>query len=255
MNNIKIQKDKVFWTLRTYLLFGFIGIIVIVGVSLLIYFLLQKKESDNNKEDVKTKLKLPSLSPSPSASLSPPLLPPQSNEEHEVFNTEKNIWTYDEAPHICKKLNSELATYDQLINSAHSGSNWCNMGWFKETTINNENNQKIIVNAGYPVQKKYYDKLKNIPKYKNKCGNNWNPNFKNEKYSIQHAIGKYPTHRKYGVNCYGKKRKISKNELDNKKNLDYLSLHEKTIMNDIKLKEQNISLTSYNKYNDKWSKF
>ena len=118
---------------------------------------------------------------------------------HEVFNIDKNIFTYDEAEHVCKKYNSTLATEKQLQDAWEKGANWCNYGWVK--------GEKAL----YPIQKEFYDKLKaSNSKTKNQCG------------FVGINGGKLNPRFKLGVNCYGvKPEKNIINDCNNiKVNLD-----------------------------------
>ena len=118
---------------------------------------------------------------------------------HEVFNIDKNIFTYNEAEHVCKKYNSTLATEKQLQDAWEKGANWCNYGWVK--------GEKAL----YPIQKEFYDKLKaSNSKTKNQCG------------FVGINGGKLNPRFKLGVNCYGvKPEKNIINDCNNiKVNLD-----------------------------------
>merc|ERR1712110_1364985 len=69
------------------------------------------------------------------------------NSFKEVFNIRENIYSYDEAHNVCKSLNAELASLDQLVMSYKKGANWCNYGWSKDQL------------ALYPIQKEYWNEL------------------------------------------------------------------------------------------------
>ena len=127
-----------------------------------------------------------------------PVPPAQSGIEtysnKEVYNVDKNIFTYDEAEFVCKKLGSELATEAQLKNAWKKGANWCNYGWIKGGK------------ALYPIQKDFYDNLKaSNSKAKNQCG------------FVGVNGGKLNPRFKLGVNCYGVKP--SKNVIDSCDNI------------------------------------
>ena len=80
-------------------------------------------------------------------------------DDKEVFNINNNIFSYDDAPLVCKKYNSKLATYDQVLNAYHKGANWCNYGWSQDQM------------ALYPIQKDYYDEIQEGPSnHRNDCG-------------------------------------------------------------------------------------
>ena len=99
----------------------------------------------------------------------------------EVFNVSQNIFTYDEAPLVCKSLGAELATYDQMLDAYKTGANWCNYGWTQ--------NQMAM----YPTQEKFYDELQKGPEsHRNDCGK---PGLNGGYFSDKNM--------KFGVNCYG----------------------------------------------------
>jgi hypothetical protein len=47
----------------------------------------------------------------------------------EVFNIASNMFTYDEAPAVCKAYGAELATYSQIEEAYIKGAEWCGYGW------------------------------------------------------------------------------------------------------------------------------
>lgn len=99
----------------------------------------------------------------------------------EVFNVSQNIFTYDEAPLVCKSLGAELATYDQLLDAYKTGANWCNYGWTQ--------NQMAM----YPTQEKFFDELQRGPEqHRNDCGK---PGLNGGYFADKNM--------KFGVNCYG----------------------------------------------------
>ena len=180
----------------------------------------------------------------------------------QVFNTNKKMWNYEDAPYVCKNLGAELATYDQLVDAAKNGANWCNIGWFKESVIENENGEKMLAHAGFPVQKEYYNQLQNdlIDESDiNKCGPELNPIFKDENYSLQN-VGMYDNY-KFSVNCYGEKREPTTNESSNYK-LDVdennENVEEKLFEFNKEVKRineinPNIELLPFNTYKNVWS--
>ena len=122
----------------------------------------------------------------------------------EVFNIDNNIFKYKEAEQVCKSLNSEVASKEQVEKAHEEGANWCNYGWSKDGL------------ALYPIQKEYYEKLKSSDSSKkNQCG-----------YPGVNG-GKLNPNLKLGVNCYGikpldkivKSKKCS-SQLSKEKNID-----------------------------------
>ena len=87
---------------------------------------------------------------------------------------------------VCKRLNSRLATYDEVEDSYKNGANWCSYGWSDEQM------------ALFPIQKSVYNELKQIDGHEHDCGRpGVNGGYIENKNS------------KFGVNCYGKKPYIT----------------------------------------------
>lgn len=98
-----------------------------------------------------------------------------------VYNVSQNIYTYYDAPAVCKALNGELATRDQVEKAHENGADWCNYGWVK--------GQQAV----YPTQKKTWEKLqKSSPNIATSCG----------KPGVNGGFFDNPELR-FGVNCYG----------------------------------------------------
>jgi len=111
----------------------------------------------------------------------------------EVFNVGENIYSYDQAEAVCKALNSEVATYDQIVAASQKGANWCNYGWSAD--------QRVL----YPVQKSVWKRMQNnYGGSKGACGKMWPGEFKGYNFGVQ---GGYQPNgnMQYGVNCYGVK--------------------------------------------------
>jgi hypothetical protein len=124
--------------------------------------------------------------------------PPNSNPKKkssivgdEVFNIPGNYYTYNESDTLCKAYNARLATYDELEQSYNKGADWCNYGWSAKQL------------ALFPTQKKTYDTLQGIKGHENDCGR---PGI-NGGYIANPNV-------KFGVNCYGRKPKITPEESD-----------------------------------------
>ena len=97
-----------------------------------------------------------------------------------TINIDNNIFSYKEAEKVCKTFNSELASKEQVEKAHEEGANWCNYGWSKGGL------------ALYPIQKEYYQELKNSDSgKKNQCG-----------YPGVNG-GKLNPNLKLGINCYG----------------------------------------------------
>ena len=104
----------------------------------------------------------------------------------EVFNIPGNYYSYDDARLMCKALDSELATYEQVESAYNNGAEWCNYGWSEGQM------------ALFPIQKKTYDKLQQVEGHEHDCGR---PGI-NGGYFEDSSI-------KFGVNCYGIKPEIN----------------------------------------------
>jgi hypothetical protein len=147
----------------------------------------------------------------------------------EVFNIPGNHYSYDDAKLMCKAMNSELATYDQVETAYNRGAEWCNYGWSEGQM------------ALFPIQKKTYDKLQKVEGHEHDCGR---PGI-NGGYFEDSNI-------KFGVNCYGVKPEInepseklmdnmtffpqSEKDLEMKEKLDFL----KTKMDDLIISPFNV---------------
>jgi len=107
--------------------------------------------------------------------------PFSSESVSSVYNISQNIYTYYDAPAVCKAFNGELATYEQVKEAYKQGADWCNYGWVK--------GQQAV----YPTQKATYAKLQKGPeKMANSCG----------KPGVNGGYFDNPELR-FGVNCYG----------------------------------------------------
>jgi hypothetical protein len=147
----------------------------------------------------------------------------------EVFNIPGNYYSYDDARLMCKAMNAELATYDQVESAYNNGAEWCNYGWSEGQM------------ALFPIQKKTYDKLQKVEGHEHDCGR---PGI-NGGYFEDSNI-------KFGVNCYGVKPEInepseklmdnmtffpqSEKDLEMKEKLDFL----KTKMDDLIISPFNV---------------
>ena len=111
------------------------------------------------------------------------LLPEMLIQDKEVYHIGDNAFNYDQANALCKSMDSELASYDQVIDAYKTGAEWCSYGWSKDKM------------ALYPTQKKTWYKLQKAPQDKrDDCGSP----------GINGCVFKN-TNLKFGANCYGKK--------------------------------------------------
>ena len=107
----------------------------------------------------------------------------------QVFNIPGNYYNYNQAKTLCKAYNSRLATYDEVENSYNDGAEWCNYGWSDKQL------------ALFPTQKSTYDKLQQVKGHENDCG----------RAGINGGYIDNPNIN-FGVNCFGKKPKMTKEE-------------------------------------------
>lgn len=112
--------------------------------------------------------------------------------DNEVFNVNRNIYTYDEAAPVCKAMGAELATFEQVQTAQRYGADWCNYGWVKGQM------------AVFPTSETTWNKLQTGPKeYRFSCG----------KPGMNGGFFDNPELR-FGVNCFGPRpNKKDKDEL------------------------------------------
>ena len=105
-------------------------------------------------------------------------------KKKEVFNIDRNDFTYDDASLVCHAYDAQLATHDQIIDAHKKGAHWCNYGWSA--------NQMAL----YPVQRKIWQKLQQGElNEKTKCQE------PNKNGLVGGIFDKKDL--KFGVNCYG----------------------------------------------------
>jgi hypothetical protein len=109
----------------------------------------------------------------------------------EVYNIPGNYFNYDNAKSLCEAQGARLATYSEVEDAYNNGAEWCNYGWSEGQM------------ALFPTQKSTYDGLQKIKDHENDCGR---PGV-NGGYMANPEI-------QYGVNCYGYKPKMTKEEED-----------------------------------------
>ena len=161
--------------------------------------------------------------------------------EKEVFNIDRNDFTYDEAALVCQAFDAKLATFDQIV-KAHKGdkdkkgAHWCNYGWSK--------NQMAL----YPTQETIWKKIQKGPEEeRNKCGN---PGVNGGYFKNKDL--------KFGVNCYGYRPQpdpgniLYSDNLDDDNELDSKSTE---LLNKYKsdIEKGNLSVRPYN--SNYWSKY
>ena len=119
-----------------------------------------------------------------------PLITTTLLDDREVFNVSNNLYTYEDAKAVCKAMDAELATYDQVEKAYNNGAEWCNYGW--------SDGQMAL----FPTQKATWEKLQKLDEgcvsEGEKRGNNCGRPGVNGGYIANPYV-------KFGVNCYGKK--------------------------------------------------
>ena len=155
---------------------------------------------------------------------------------NEVFHIPGNRFSYHDAKAVCKSLNSELATYNQLKEAQTNGASWCSYGWTE--------NQLAL----YPTSQSDFDMLQNKKGHEYDCG-------------LPGINGGYlaNTYTNLGANCYGvkpKKSELEKQLFDNKNNNNLPKSYKEKIFNDRvdywKQRTGNILISPFN--NDTWYK-
>ena len=107
----------------------------------------------------------------------------------QVFNIPENTYDYESAQALCKAYDARLATYKEVEDAYENGGEWCNYGWSEGQM------------ALFPTQQKTFDGLQKIKGHENDCGR---PGVNGGYIANSNA--------KFGVNCYGKKPKMGKEE-------------------------------------------
>ena len=66
----------------------------------------------------------------------------------EVYHVPGNRFSYHDAKAVCKAFDSELATYNQLLDGQKKGASWCSFGWTKDQL------------GLYPTSQNHFNQLK-----------------------------------------------------------------------------------------------
>ena len=98
---------------------------------------------------------------------------------------------YDDAKAICQAYGGRLAKYEEIESAYKKGAGWCNYGWSDKQM------------ALFPTQKEKWEHLQKIKGHEHDCG----------RQGINGGYIANPNVR-FGVNCYGYKPKITKEEVD-----------------------------------------
>tara|TARA_Y100000389_G_scaffold85090_1_gene81805 strand:+ start:906 stop:1733 length:828 start_codon:yes stop_codon:yes gene_type:complete len=152
----------------------------------------------------------------------------------EVYHVPGNRFSYHDAKAVCKAFDSELATYNQLLDGQKKGASWCSFGWTKDQL------------GLYPTSQNHFNQLKKKEGHEYDCG-------------LPGINGGYISnpHIKLGSNCYGYKPKISKLENDMLENDELYPKTEKEKLFDQRVdywknRIGNILISPFN--NDNWFK-
>lgn len=170
-------------------IFVFIGtgsvmsVLVILTLAGILYYLLEQfgvisVSMANNQVSVKYQ-ETATAPPAPSSKSKTT----HSIEKKEVFYISGNDYTYDEAPALCAAYESDLASYDQVMEAYSGGAEWCGYGWTQGGM------------ALYPTQQATWEALQQETDQSKRtgCGR---PGVNG---------GYFDASTKFGVNCYGVK--------------------------------------------------
>lgn len=122
--------------------------------------------------------------PVPSASTAQGVKPTTASflpDLSEVFYVASNLFTYEQAPAVCKAYGAELASYSQVEEAYSNGAEWCGYGWTAGGI------------AIFPTQESTWRnlQLELDPAKRTACGR---PGING---------GYFDPSTKFGVNCYG----------------------------------------------------
>lgn len=125
----------------------------------------------------------------------PQLIPsttvPELTMAKQVFHIPDNKYTYEDSKAICNAYGGRLATYDEISDAYDKGADWCSYGWSDKQM------------AFYPTQKEKWEHLQTIEGHEHDCG----------RPGINGGYIANPNVR-FGINCYGYKPEITKEEID-----------------------------------------
>lgn len=144
----------------------------------------------------------------------------------EVFHIANNVFTYDQAPAVCKAYGAELASYSQVEEAYSRGAEWCGYGWTSGGM------------ALFPTQEETWRKLQLEvdPAKRIACGR---PGING---------GYFDPSVKFGVNCYGVRPGQKKGDISSETDKAFAASVQR-----IKGMVDNISVYPFNKKN--WSEY
>lgn len=173
--------------------FFFFGLLIAILLYVLYYFGFVSATAKTDELDITYRpTPVPTASPSTANGTEQPAREVRS-PLNEVFYVSNNIFTYDQAPAVCKAYGAELADYSQVENAYNRGAEWCGYGWTSGGV------------ALFPTQEETWRKLQLEvdPSKRIACGR---PGING---------GYFDPATKFGVNCYGKRpARTRKDDLD-----------------------------------------
>ena len=158
--------------------FLFFALLIAILVYMLVYFGFVTTETRPNELDVNY---YPRPVPSGTTANSDMNNGGARTALNEVFYVADNIFSYDQAPAVCKAYGGELADYSQVEDAYNRGAEWCGYGWTAGGV------------ALFPTQESTWRKLQLEvdPAKRISCGR---PGING---------GYFDPATKFGVNCYG----------------------------------------------------
>jgi Extracellular link domain len=165
----------------TFAFLTYVALIAFIGFILYAYGFVQVKYTKDELDityDLYPFAKLPDTTMNTTNLMPAPVAPTPLTE---VFYVSDNVFTYAQAPAVCKAYGAELASYFQVEQAYNQGAEWCGYGW-SEGGI-----------ALFPTQQATWEKLQKEqdPAARIKCGR---PGING---------GYFDPNTKFGVNCYG----------------------------------------------------
>lgn len=116
---------------------------------------------------------------------------PEIKLTKQVFYIPDNKYGFEDSKAICKAYGGRLATYKEINDAYEMGADWCGYGW--------SDGQMAL----YPTQYDKWENLQKIKGHEHDCG----------RPGINGGYIANPNVR-FGVNCYGYKPEITKDESD-----------------------------------------
>ena len=155
-----------------------LGLFIVLGLLTYYYTTINHFLQQIYSSIVPSTPEIPVLPESPTTEPSPIQV-----KGEEVFHINKNIYTYGDAPAVCKAHGAKLATYEQVQEAYQKGADWCSYGWVQEQQ------------AVFPTQASTFQSLQTGPEeHRTSCG----------QVGVNGGFFDNPDLR-FGVTCYGMK--------------------------------------------------